>query len=223
MKIHTIIPAYNEEATISKVIKGLKSQGHEDIIVVDDGSTDRTPHIAKKEGVRLHSHIINRGLGGALGTGIQAALLENPDIIVTFDGDGQHDPKDIKKLIKPIINGKSDVVIGSRMLNSKTMPFNKKVANKIGNLITWLLFGQYVTDSQSGLRAFSRDAAQKIQIKTNRMEVSSEILKEVKRNNLKIKEIPIKTIYTEYAIKKGQKWWHGFRVFGKLILRKIMR
>ncbi len=223
MKLSIIIPAYNEEATISHVLRGLKSKGYKNIVVVDDGSIDKTPHIAKKEGVKLHSHIINRGLGGALGTGIEAALLENPDIIVTLDADGQHDPKDIKKLIKPIIRGEADVVIGSRMLNPRGMPFSKRVANKIGNFITWLLFGVYISDSQSGLRAFSKNAAQKINIKTNGMEVSSEILKEAKRNNLKIKEVPIKTIYTKYSIKKGQKWWHGFKVLGKLVLRKLMR
>ncbi|GAG14982.1 unnamed protein product, partial [marine sediment metagenome] len=155
--------------------------------------------------------------------GIQAALLENPEIIVTFDADGQHNPKDIKKLTKPIIKGKADFVIGSRMLDTKKMPWIKRLANKAGNIFTWFLFGAYVTDSQSGLRVFSRKAAEAIEIKTRGMEVSSEIIKEIKRNNLKIKEVPIKTIYTEYAIKKGQKWWHGFKVLGKLILRKIMR
>ncbi len=198
MGVYIILPAFNEEQTIGRVITGLKHQGFRNIIVVDDGSTDRTSEFAKSEGAVVYRHIINRGLGGAIGTGLQAALNSGATTMVTFDSDGQHDPKDVRKVIRPILNKKADVVIGSRMLNRKDMPWNKKLANSIGNLMTWLLFGVYITDSQSGLRAFSREAAQKIEIKTNRMEVSSEILKEVKQNDLKIKEVPIKMIIRKF-------------------------
>jgi len=220
-KVVIVIPARNESKTIVGVIKKLKELNYNNIIVVNDGSTDNTSELAKNEVGKVYNHIINRGLGGALGTGIKMALIDEADIIVTFDADGQHNPKDIERLIDPIECGEVDVVIGSRVLNNKKMPFDKRIANKVGNFLTKLLFGIYVTDSQSGLRAFSKYAAQKIKIKTNEMEVSSEIISEIKRNKLRLKEIPIEVIYTDYSINKGQKWYNGFRILKKLVYKKI--
>jgi UDP-N-acetylglucosamine---dolichyl-phosphate N-acetylglucosaminyltransferase len=219
-----VIPAYNEETEIAKVIKGLKKEGYNDIIVVNDGSKDKTKETAEKENVIVISHIVNRGLGGALGTGISAALKEGADNIVTFDADGQHNPKDIKKLIAPIKNGKADAVIGSRLLNPEGMPHIRRIANNIGNIITYALFGLWTTDSQSGLRAFSRDAGEKIKIRTNKMEVSSEIIKEIHKNKLRFMEVPIEAIYTNYSLSKphGQGFITGLKTLFKLILRKLM-
>ena len=220
MKLIIVIPAYNEEKTIDSVIKGLKSKGYKNIIVVDDGSNDKTSKIAKKNKVSVYRHIINRGLGGALNTGITAALSEGADIIVTFDADGQHDTRDIPRLVKEIRKG-YDVCIGNRI--NKDMPFIRRLGNRILDLITYSLFGIYVNDTQSGLRAFSRKAASKLDLRTNRMEVSSEIIIEIKKNNLKLKEIPIKTIYTEYSMSKGNvNIFNAFKIVFKLILRRIM-
>jgi cellulose synthase/poly-beta-1,6-N-acetylglucosamine synthase-like glycosyltransferase len=108
-----VIPAYNEERSIIAVIRGLKQQGFARLIVVDDGSSDRTSELARQEGVILLQHILNRGLGGALGTGISAALRLGAEIIVTFDADGQHDPNDIGRLLEPIENGEADVVLAA--------------------------------------------------------------------------------------------------------------
>lgn len=218
-----VIPAYNEEKTIGKVIDNLKKQGLKNIIVVDDGSADGTSNIAEKHKVKVYIHVINRGLGGALNTGISAALMNHADIIVTCDADGQHDPEDVKRVIEIIKKEKIDVVIGSRLINSKGMPFFRKIGNFGLNIITYFLFGAYSTDTQSGLRGFSKNAAKKIEIKTNRMEVSSEIIKEINRNKLKLKEIPIKAIYTDYSIEKGQKNINAFKIIYKLMLRRIMR
>lgn len=222
MKTYIVVPAFNEEKTIVSVIKGLKKEGCNNIIVVDDCSKDATYRLASKEKVILLHHSLNRGLGGALGTGIKAALEEGADIIVTFDADGQHNPKDIKKLIDLIKKGKAEAVIGSRLLDKAGMPWYRILQNFIGNVITFVLFGIWTTDSQSGLRAFSRKAAQKIRIKTNRMEVSSEIIGEIRRNKLKFREVPIKAIYTEYSLSKGQSLLVGIKTFLKLILRRIM-
>jgi len=220
MKLVVVIPAYNEEKTINSVIKGLKSKGYKNIIVVDDGSKDKTYEIAKKNKVKVYRHIINRGLGGALNTGITAALSEGADIIVTFDADGQHDSKDIQRLVKEIRKG-YDVCIGNRI--NKDMPFIRRLGNRILDLITYFLFGIYVNDTQSGLRAFSRKAVSMLNIKTNKMEVSSEIIYELKRNNLKLAEIPIKTIYTEYSMSKGNvNILSALKIVLKLIFRRIM-
>ena len=218
-----VIPAYNEEKVIGGVIDNLKKRGLKNIIVVDDGSSDNTSKIAKKHGAKAYSHVINRGLGGALNTGITAALLSGADIIATCDADGQHDPKDVKRAIKTLVDEGYDAVMGSRMINSKGMSLSRKILNNGANFLTYLLFGIYVTDTQGGLRVFSRSAAEKIKIKTNRMEVSSEIIKEIGRNKLRFKEIPIKAIYTDYSLMKGQKNANAFRIIYKLILSRIMR
>ena len=222
-KTYLVIPAYNEEKKIGGVIDNLKKHKLKNLIVVDDGSKDNTGKIAKQHGARVYTHVINRGLGGALSTGIEAAIIGGAEIIVTCDADGQHDVADIKKAIEVLKKKKLDVVIGSRLINSKGMPISRKIINFGANITTYLLFGIYVSDTQSGLRVFTREAAKKIKIKTNRMEVSSEIINEIGRNKLKFEEIPIKAIYTDYSLGKGQKGSNAFRIIYKLVMRKIMR
>jgi glycosyltransferase involved in cell wall biosynthesis len=218
-----VIPAYNEERSIIAVIRGLKQQGFATLIVVDDGSSDLTSDLARQEGVILLRHILNRGLGGALGTGISAALRLGAELIVTFDADGQHDPNDIGRLLKPIENGEADVVIGSRMLAPIGMPYSRRLANWTANLVTYLLFQVWTTDSQSGLRAFSRQAVTRMQLLTSGMEVSSEIIAETVKNRLKWKEVPVKAIYTDYSLSKGQSFKVGIKTLMRLILAKVRR
>jgi len=224
MKVITVIPAFNEEKTIGKVLDDVKNYC-DNIIVVDDGSVDRTFEIAKQYGVKVIRHIINRGLGAALGTGIKVAFLDNADYIITFDADGQHRGEDIPRLVKTAEEGSFDVVIGSRLIDSKGMPLTRRLANWTGNFVTYFLFGIWVTDSQSGLRLFNRKSAEVLNLKSNRMEVSSEIIKEIKVNNLKFKEIPIKAIYTDYSLSKptGQGFIMGLKTLWQLILQKISK
>ena len=218
-----VIPAYNEERTILGVIRGLKQHGFERLIVVDDGSTDRTSELACQEGVILLRHVLNRGLGGALGTGISAALRLGAERIVTFDADGQHDPDDIPRMLEPIERGEADVVIGSRMLDPIGMPYSRRLANWIANVATLFLFRGWTTDSQSGLRAFSGQAATRMRIMTSGMEVSSEIIAETVKNSLKCKEVRVKAIYTDYSLSKGQNFKLGVQTLIKLILAKVRR
>ncbi len=223
MKVCIVVPAYNEEKVIGSVLKAIKKNGYRDIIVVDDASSDRTAEIATGLGAEVVSHPINRGLGGALGTGFAAALENEPGIVVTMDADGQHDPADISRLVKPIAQGRADVVIGSRLIRPRGMPLHRRIGNFGLNLITYMLFGVWTTDSQSGMRAFSADALRKITLRTNRMEVSSEIIREIGRNRLRFCEVPIKPIYTEYSRKHGQSSLNAFRIVAKLVLKKLMR
>jgi UDP-N-acetylglucosamine---dolichyl-phosphate N-acetylglucosaminyltransferase len=220
MKIVAVIPAYNEAQTIADVLDHAKK--HVDLlVVVDDGSSDRTAEIARAHGVVVVSHVINRGLGAAIGTGFDVAKKLGADIIITLDADGQHDASEIPVFVKAIQNG-ADMVIGSRMLTGfKGMPWYRRVAQILGNLVTLVLFGAWVTDSQSGFRAFNRFALEKIEIKTNRMEVSSELVAEAKRNRLNVKEVPIKAIYTDYSLSKGQSFFVGIKTLVKLVLRRI--
>lgn len=219
MKIFVILPAYNEEKTVAKVISDVLDMGFE-IMVVDDGSSDDTYNIVnnilkkRKKGF-LCKHLLNRGLGAALRTGIEASLMEDPDVLVTFDADGQHDPNDILLVSKPVIDGEADVAVGKRNFNE--MPISKKVGNQIMNLITLIFYGIKANDSQSGLRAFNRKAAETIVINARDYGVSSEIIGEIKRHDLRLMEIPIKTIYTDYSMTKGTNTYEGLRILAKLI------
>ena len=140
-----------------------------------------------------------------------------------MDADGQHSAGDAKKMFTRLEEGDVDFVIGSRMKNGGAgMPLRRRAANHIGNLLTWMLFGMKVSDSQSGLRAMNRFAAEQIDLKTDRMEVSSEFIKEIKQKNLRYDEVQIEAIYTDYSMSKGQSFIVGLRTAAKLILRKII-
>ncbi|MCR4324819.1 MAG: glycosyltransferase family 2 protein [Candidatus Curtissbacteria bacterium] len=223
MKAVIIVPALNESPVIFKVLKSLpkKINGSTkvEVLVVDDGSSDNTFQEARRARVHVIRHLINRGLGAAIKTGMHWAQKNGADIAVTFDADGQHNPKDINKIIEPIISKKADVAIGSRFRKKQNVPFDRFIINWLANFVTLLLFGVYSTDSQSGLRAFSKKALAHIDFKADRMEFSSEILLEAKRNNLKVKEVPVSAIYTQYSRRKGQKNTNAIPVFLKSLIR----
>ncbi len=219
-KIYIIIPAFNEESVIGDVLEEIRNAGYNNIIVVDDGSHDETCRKANSvENVVSLKHFINRGKGAAIKTGIEAAKLLGADIVVTLDGDGQHNPEDIAKMIKLIEDG-NDVVLGTRLKNPKGMPKYKILANYIGNFFTWTIYGLWVTDSQSGFRAYSKHAISLIDTRTDRYEYDSEIIREIHRNNLKYIETPIEVRYTEYSMNKQNKMnlKNGIKTLLKMII-----
>lgn len=199
-KIYIVLPAFGEENVIEKVIKDIKKEGYNNIVVVDDGSKDNTYKKAKSTGVTTIKHVINRGKGAATQTGIDAALLLDADIVVTMDSDGQHNPKEIKDMIKPILDNEADVVVGSRMLNAKDMPISRKLMNQVANIVTFIFFGVYLKDSQSGFRAYTKEALKNAYTYMNRYEFESEMLGQIKKQ--RIKEIPIQVIYTDHSYNK---------------------
>ncbi|MEX2027957.1 MAG: glycosyltransferase family 2 protein [Candidatus Curtissbacteria bacterium] len=209
MDLAIIVPALNEDQVIASVLSSLpkKIKGISKIhtLVINDGSTDNTAREAKGADAIVLTHVVNRGLGAAIKTGLSWAKKEDIDIVVTFDSDGQHNPLDIPRMIEPIRSAKADVVIGSRFMAKQKIPKDRLFLNQAANLVALLLFGVRSTDTQSGLRAFSRKAIELIDYKADRMEFSSEIFLEAKRNNLKVVEIPISAIYTPYSRGKGQK------------------
>ena len=220
MDIWVIIPAYNEEKMIGEVLEELSSRGLK-LVIIDDGSTDRTYQIARTmvddnpgRGY-LYKHLINRGLGATLKTGIEASLSKGADIMVTFDADGQHNPDDILPVCQPILEGRADVVIGVR--NFDDMPGVKKVSNQLMNFITRVFYGANVNDSQSGLRAFNRKAAVALDIESREYGISSEIIREIKHKELKMEEVPIETIYTDYALSKGTNLKVGIKILVRMI------
>jgi len=220
MKVLVIVPAYNEAGVIAGVVAGIrKVKGINLVLVVDDGSSDRTGELAEKAGARVLRHTLNRGLGGAIGTGLAYAKNYKFDVAVTIDADGQHDPRDIRRVIGPIVENKADVVIGTRTKYAHEVPLDRRVMIKVSNWLTYLLFGFRTNDSLSGFRAFSRKALDNIHIKTQRMEVSNELFSQIKRNRLKYSEVPISVSYTEYSRSKGQTNMNALNVLTKLLLR----
>ncbi len=218
-----VIPAYNESSVIASVIGEIGESGYRNILVVDDGSADETFAVAQKAGARAFRHGINRGKGAATKTGIEAAKLLGADIIVTMDGDGQHDPADIEKLLAPLRQRKADVALGSRLIDPQGMPRYKIIHNRIGNLITWYLFGLYVTDSQSGFRAYSRRATQLINTRYDRYEYESEVIREIYVYGLRHVEVPVAVRYTEYSMNKitKQNLANGVKTVYKMFLKLL--
>ncbi len=218
------MPAFNEAKRMGSILSDLKKAGYKNIIVVDDGSTDDTINIAKKKGVYVLSHVLNRGQGASLQTGIDFALSKGADIIVTYDADGQFVIKEIISVIEPIIKNEADIVLGSRFLGAaKNIPLSKKIVLKIGVVVVFILYGIKITDSQCGFRALSRRAAEKIHLSYDRMEHAAEFFLEIMRNNLKYKEVPITVIYDEYSLRKGQDWSKSFELGIKMLIKKFMR
>jgi glycosyltransferase involved in cell wall biosynthesis len=188
---------------IADVLREVRLAGYPDIIVVDDGSTDETyQQSLGTPGVIALRHFINRGKGAALKTGIEATKLLGADVVVTMDGDGQHDPKDIARMVQLIAEG-YDVVLGTRAMDPAAVPLWKILANKAGNFFTWLLFGLWVSDSQSGFRAFSRAAFESIETRTDRYEYDSEVIREICRHRLKFTELTVTVHYTDYSQSKA--------------------
>jgi glycosyltransferase involved in cell wall biosynthesis len=218
-----VIPAYNEEQTIADVVRGAVKISDR-VVVVDDGSRDRTGALAKEAGALVVRHAVNRGVGAALGTGIEAAVRLGADSVVTMDADGQHRAEDAAKVFDRLGMGDVEFVIGSRMLRGAQtghMPAHRVLFNTIGNLLTFLLFGVWVTDSQSGLRGLSNKAASSIELRTNGMESLSEFMKEKKDKHWRLAEVPIEAIYTDYSMSKGQNFFVGVKVAMRLIWRRF--
>jgi len=249
MRVAVVIPAYNEEKAIGKVIKEVRACCSH-VFVVDDGSNDATAEVARAAGAMVLRHVLNRGQGAALATGIAAALESGADIIVTFDADGQMDPKDIASLVAPIEAGLCDVALGSRFLvrhceeaegrrgnpgrdrfagvrddnkERQRMPLIRKLTLKVALAFTQLTTGLKLTDTHNGLRAFSRQAAFDLELHCDRMAHASEILEEINRHGWRYREVPVHIRYTEYSMKKGQKLSGAFKILRDLIMSSWTR
>jgi glycosyltransferase involved in cell wall biosynthesis len=199
-KVLAIIPSYNVERTIGNVLDGIKDIV-DGVIVVNDGSYDRTRQIAEDKKVRILDHSKNMGLGFALRTGFKEAIDSDFDAVITIDGDGQHGIEDIANIVKIYKEKGIPVIIGSRLKNKeewKNFPKARLLGNLIMTFLTNLACGRKVTtDSQSGLRLIEREVLKKMELKSKRMEISSEIILEIHRNKFPIFEVPIKAIYKE--------------------------
>lgn len=222
--IWIVIPAYNEASSIASVIKGLQDAQYHNILVVNDGSRDRTSEVAQTSGALVLDHLINRGQGAALCTGIHfIAEQYHPKAIVTFDADGQHLASDIPTLIAPIFTNEADIVLGSRFLQpNSSVPMLRKLILRCGVAFTNIISQIKLTDTHNGLRAFGEKAYSLIEIHHRGMEHASEIIDEISRHRLRYTECPVTIIYSDYSLQKGQRTSNFIRIALKIILKKLM-
>jgi glycosyltransferase involved in cell wall biosynthesis len=202
------IPAYNEESTLSKVLKDIRFNlsKEEDllILIVDDGSSDKTVEVAKACGADIIvCHEQNMGVAHAYRTAIHAAVSNGADVICTIDADGQFNPDQIERVIAPIRSGEADLVIGSRFVNkdNKGIPTMNKVANKAMARIISLIIGRRIKDTESGFRALSRDAAKELEL-LGRVSFSNDMIIDLSKKGRRIEEVPISVIYYKTRVSK---------------------
>lgn len=226
MRTVAVIAAYHEETRLPQVLEAVAPHVDE-IVVVDDGSTDRTAEVAVHPKVWVLRHPLNRGQGAALRTGTTAALELGADAIIHLDADGQHDPAYIGPMLEPIRSGKADVVFGSRFLG---VPIEGAPASRRALHMAIRLFNRWVlgipvtmTDPQSGCRAFSAQAARALPFYQDRMAHASEILRRVTRSQWRWQEVPIRVIYSSDTLKKGQKTTDAVKIVWQLVLGAFHR
>lgn len=226
-----LVAAYNEAPRIGVTLTRLLAR-HRRIVVVDDGSSDATAAVVQEVArsapgghqVWLLRHLVNCGQGAALQTAIDFALSREARILVTFDADGQHAVEDIQHLLVPLEEGRADVVLGSRFLGEAPgIPVGRRVVLRLGVLFTRLFSRIPVTDTHNGLRAMSREAASKLRITQDRMAHASEILDEIHRHRLSFVEVPVRVLYTEQSLAKGQSSWNALKIVSQFLLGRMMR
>lgn len=221
MNVWIVIAAYNEAKVIQGVVEHVRKI-YPNVVVVDDASTDSTASEARSAGAVVRQHLINRGQGAALKTGIIYALQRGAEAVVTFDADGQHDPQEIPLLLEPIEKGEVDITLGSRFLtDGSNIPPLRRLALKAGILFTRATSRIDVTDTHNGFRAMNRSAAEKIRMTQDRMAHASEILDEVVRHKLRYKEVPVTISYSYYSRAKGQSTSAMFRIAFKIFVHKL--
>ena len=221
--VFVVVPAYNESAAVGGVIRDLKTE-FPDVVVVDDGSRDQTSAEAARAGAVVLRHVINRGQGAALQTGIEYALRAGAGIIVTFDADGQHRVEDVHNLVAALRSSGADVAIGSRFLDLRSnVPLLRRLMLRAAAFFMRLVSGVALTDAHNGLRAITRNAAEKIHLTIDGMAHASEIIDQIYRNRLRYTEVPIVVRYTEYSMRKGQSGLAAFRIAFDYLMKRIFR
>jgi glycosyltransferase involved in cell wall biosynthesis len=219
-KVCIILPFYNEEQVINKVISELISHNYK-VLAVDDGSDDNSYKNIKDLNCTIIRHPQNFGQGAALQTGMTFAKLNlNLEYFVTFDSDGQHQVANIENVLNPIMNDEADIVFGTRFQDNLTkFTFLKRLILKMAIKYTKLSTGVALTDTHNGFRALNRTAISKIELNLPGMSHASEFVAKAGGNNLRIKEVPVHVLYTKYSKRKGQSLWNAINILTDLFLR----
>lgn len=222
-QVHVIIAAYNEAAVISRVVMEVKRAGYR-VVVVDDGSKDATAAVARGAGATVVPHPFNLGQGAALQTGVDYALAQGAEVVVTFDADGQHRVADIAGLVDALSEERAEFVLGSRFLGQATdLPPLRRLLLKAATLFTRLTTGLQLSDTHNGLRAMSRRGATAIRLRQNRMAHASELLGQIGSSGLRHVERPVTIEYTAYSLAKGQKIRDAVFILVDLFARRLYR
>ena len=221
--IWVVIAAYNEVGVIARVVGEVRRCGYT-VLLIDDGSTDATAAMAEKAGAVVIRHPVNLGQGAALQTGIEYALREGADVIVTFDADGQHRVADIDVLIDAMAKHNVDFVFGSRVLGGAiNLPPTRRLLLKAATWFTRITSGLSVTDTHNGLRAMTQRGAGAIRLRQNRMAHASEFLNQVSASKLKYIEAPVTIEYSAYSLAKGQKLGNSLSILVDLSAQSLHR
>ena len=222
-RVYVVIPAYNEGPVISRVVTEVKRAGHA-VVVVVDGSSDATADQARAGGAVVIRHPFNLGQGAALQTGIDYALAQAAEFIVTFDADGQHRLSDISRLVEAILEERADFALGSRFLGqAPNLPPLRRLVLRAATAFTRLTTGLQVTDTHNGLRAVTRRGAAAIRLRQNRMAHASEWLSQIAMSGLRYVERPVTIEYTAYSLAKGQSVADAVLILLDLFARRLYR
>jgi len=217
--VTAVIPAFNEEKTIEWVVGGAKKHV-QDVLVIDDGSEDSTADLAVKAGAQVIRIPRNTGKGSALSIGLTTAALNGSSVVVCLDADGQHDPDDIPKVVQPIIDGKADMVIGSRFLDENArelIPAHRRLGQTVLTYATNLGNKKKITDSQSGYRAFKKDILREFEYTEAGMGIESEMARGAVNMGLRIEEVPISARYDGLKTSTMTPGSHGMSVLSSIL------
>jgi glycosyltransferase involved in cell wall biosynthesis len=220
--IIAVIPAFNEAKRVGPVVEGARRLV-DAVIVVDDGSTDETAVVCERAGAHVVRHPENAGAGAATMTGLEAARAMGATTVITLDADGQHDPADISPVLVPIREKRADIVFANRFGQRNNIPAIRRIFNSIGNALTLLATGKWVSDSQCGFKAFGPKALKEVDLRMTGFEFCTEIVREAAVRHWRIAEVPTKVIYSEYTMAKGQSFANGVKTALRILLRSILR
>ena len=227
MKGFILVPVYNEGKVFLSWFPRLYSvlsrlDGDWKIVIIDDGSEESLP-LEDSGDVVVLRHPLNTGVGSALGTGLAYVRFSDPDFVFTIDGDAQHDPEDLVSLYDVLSSSSVDLVNGSRFLKKQKIPFLRRIANFVGNIVSFSLSGYWVTDSQSGMKGFSKNALKKLQFYSPGYEWCIDVFREASWYRWKVKELPISVRYSAYTLGKGQHFALGLDMVLRLLVRVLTR
>jgi polyprenyl-phospho-N-acetylgalactosaminyl synthase len=222
-QVYVVIPAYNEGTVIFRVVSDVNRAGYS-VVVIDDGSSDTTAEQARAAGATVIQHPFNLGQGAALQSGIEYALTQAAECIVTFDADGQHRVSDISLLTDALVRERADFALGSRFLGqAPNLPALRRLVLHAATAFTRLTTGLQLTDTHNGLRAMTRRGANAIKLRQNRMAHASECLAQIASSGLRYVEQPVTIEYSAYSLAKGQHVRDAVHILLDLFARKLYR
>lgn len=218
-----IVPAYHEAGAVHAVVRELLRE-YPHVIVVDDGSSDDTAGEARRAGATVLRHLVNRGQGAALQTGIEYALRHGAETVVTFDADGQHRVEDVARLLDALRTQRADIAVGSRFLDQQSnVPPLRRLLLRVATRFMRVTSGVPLTDAHNGLRAIRAEAARKIELTIDGMAHASEIVDQIRALDLKVTEVPVVIRYSEYSRAKGQSGFGAFGIAFEYLFKRLFR